>query len=58
MAEPDVMFTNVGCTNVNECKIYIGVYRYPPSYTTSPILQLNVLACFRYGDICIDDRHM
>ena len=32
MAEPDVIFKNGRYMNVDDGKMYIGVYRYPPSY--------------------------
>ena len=44
--------------NVSEGKMYIGVYRYPPSYPISSTLLLNVMQFLRHCDICIDDRHL
>ena len=44
--------------NVNEGKLQIDVYRYPPSYPMSSALLLNVKQFLRYCDICIDDRHI
>ena len=44
--------------NVNEGQMNIGVHRYPPSYSMSSTLLLNVMQFFRYCDICIDDRHL
>ena len=35
MAEPHAIFKNGEYMNVNEGKMYIGVYRYPPSYPMS-----------------------
>ena len=58
MVEPDVIFKSGGYMNVNEGKMYIGVYRYPPSYPMSSTLQLNATYCLRYCDICIDARHL
>ena len=43
MAEPDAIFKNGGYMNFNEGKMYIGVYRYPPSYPVSSILLLSVM---------------
>ena len=43
MAEPDAIFKNGGYMNVNEGKLYIGVYRYPRSYLMSSTLLLSVM---------------
>ena len=43
MAEPDVIFKTRKYINVNEGKMYIGVYRYPPNYPLSSTLLLNVM---------------
>ena len=45
MAEPDAIFKNGAYMNVSEGQMYIGVYRYPPSYSMSSILLLNVMYC-------------
>ena len=42
MAEPDAIFKNGAYMNVNEDKMYIGIYRYPLSYPMSSTLLLNV----------------
>ena len=39
MAEPDAIFKNGGYINVNEGQMYVGIYRYPPSY---PIVQFTM----------------
>ena len=44
--------------NVNEGKMYIGVYRYPSSYPMSSTLLHMVMTFFRYYEICIGDRHL
>ena len=43
MAEPDAILNNGGYMNVSEGKVYIGVYRYPPSYPMSSTILLIVL---------------
>ena len=43
MADREVIFKNGGYVNVNEGKVYIDVYRYPPSYPMSSPLLLNVM---------------
>jgi len=58
MAEPDAIFKNGAYMNVNEGQMYIGVYRYPPSYPMPSTLLLNMVSFLRYRDICIDDRHL
>ena len=34
MAEPDAIFKNGAYMNVNECQMYIIVYRYPPNISS------------------------
>ena len=51
-----VIFKNGGYTNVNESKIDIGAYRYPPSYAMPSILLLNLMSFLRYCDIRIEDH--
>ena len=58
LVEPNAIFTNGAYMNVNEGKMYIGVYRYPPNYPISSTLLLNMMSFLRYCDICIDDRHL
>jgi len=43
MADPDAIFKNGAYMNVNEGQMYIGVYRYPPSYPMSSTLLLHVV---------------
>ena len=43
MAEPDAIFKNGGDMSISEGKMYIGVYRYPPTYPMSSTLLLNVM---------------
>ena len=50
MAKPDAIFKDGAYMNASEGQMYIGVYRYPPSYSMS--------STCRYCDICIDDRHL
>ena len=43
MAEPDAIFKNGAYVNVNEGQVYIGWYRYPPSYPMSLALMINMM---------------
>ena len=43
MANPDAILKNGGYMNINEGKMYIGVYRYAKSYPMSSTLLLNVV---------------
>ena len=43
MTEPDGNFKKGGYMNVNEGNVYIGVYRYPPSYPMLSTILLSVM---------------
>ena len=57
MTEAEAILKHGTYMNVNEGKMYIGIYRYPPSYPISPTLLFKVTWFLRYCDICIDDCH-
>jgi len=43
MAELEAIFKNGADMNDNEGQVYISIYRYPPSYSMSSTLLLNVM---------------
>ena len=43
MDEPDAIFKNGEYMSVSEGQMYIGVYRYPPSYPMPSTLLLNMM---------------